>query len=58
MIRKIVGGVLAALGVIVATVILTGGGPILPHIVGPIVLVSVGLVLLLMKGSARKSPEA
>jgi hypothetical protein len=58
MIRKIIGSILAVLGAIVATVILTGGGPILPHIIGPVVLISVGLFLLLMKGSTSKSPEA
>jgi hypothetical protein len=58
MIRKIIGGILAVLGAMLATVILTGGGPVLPHIIGPVVLISVGLILLLMKGSASKSPEA
>ncbi len=58
MIRKIIGAVLAALGAAIAIVLFTGGGPLLPHIVGPVVLIAAGAVLILIKGAARQSPEA
>lgn len=57
MIRKIFGGILAFIGVLGVTLLLTGGGPLLPHIVGPLVLIGVGLLLLLMKGATSQSPE-
>jgi hypothetical protein len=58
MIRKTIGTILAVLGAAMAIIIFTGGGPILPHILGPIILVTVGVVLFVVKGTARQSPEA
>lgn len=58
MVRKVVGAVLAVLGSVIAIVLLAGGGPLLPHIIGPIVLVTVGAVLILVKGTTRQSPKA
>jgi hypothetical protein len=58
MIRKTIGAVLAVLGGLMAIILLTGGGPLLPHIIGPIVLVTVGVILIVVKGTAKQSPEA
>ena len=49
MIRKIIGAVLLVLGVFVALVLFTYGGPIFPHIIGPLVFVSIAAYLLLFK---------
>jgi hypothetical protein len=50
MVKKIIAYVLLGIAVVVATVLFTYGGPIFPHISGPIVMVVVGGVLLLVPG--------
>jgi len=46
MIKKIVGGVLLAVGILGMIILLTYGGPILPHIIGPTVVAIIGGGLL------------
>lgn len=58
MVRKTIGAVLAVLGGVLAFMLLTGSGPLLPHILGPIVLITVGVILIVVKGTAKQSPEA
>jgi hypothetical protein len=47
MTKKIIGAVLLILGVFIALVLLTYGGPVFPHISGPVVFVTAGAFLLL-----------
>jgi hypothetical protein len=49
MTRKIIGTVLLVIGVLGCIVLLTYGGPVLPHIVGPTALVVLGAIALLFK---------
>lgn len=48
MIKKIIAYVLLGLAVVVATVLFTYGGPIFPHISGPVVMAVAGAVMLLV----------
>jgi len=50
MIKKIIAYVLLGLAVVVATILFTYGGPVLPHIIGPVVMVAAGAVLLFVPG--------
>lgn len=52
MIKKIIGAVLLIPGVFIALVLFTYGGPIFPHLIGPIILVIAGAGLLLFKPRA------
>lgn len=54
MIRKIVGTIMTFVGGVLMVILLSGGGPILPHIIGPITLVVVGVILLI---SLRKNSK-
>ena len=49
MIKKIIGVILLVLGVFVGLVLFTYGGPIFPHIIGPVIFVTIGVILLLFK---------
>jgi hypothetical protein len=49
MIKKLIGIILLIIGVFVGLVLLTYGGPVFPHILGPVVAVTTGAILLLMK---------
>ena len=49
MVTKIVGVILLVLGVFIALVLFTYGGPIFPHLIGPVVFVTIGAILLLFK---------
>jgi hypothetical protein len=51
--RKTIGAALLIIGGIGMVVLLTYGGPVLPHIIGPTTLALIGLVLLLLKGKAQ-----
>ena len=53
MVKKIIAIVLLVFGVLGSFVLLTYGGPILPHIVGPITALVVGLGLLFYKRKAK-----
>lgn len=49
MIKKVIGIILMVIGVFIALVLMTYGGPVFPHIIGPVVLVTIGAILLLMR---------
>lgn len=49
MIRKFIGTILVIVAGVITIVLLTYGGPILPHIIGPITLVVIGAILLTVK---------
>ena len=51
--RKIIGTALLVLGAIGAIVLLTYGGPALPHIIGPTTAAIIGLALLVLKPKAK-----
>ena len=53
MIRKIIGIALLVIGGLIALVLLTYGGPIFPHIIGPIALTIIGSTILLFKRKAK-----
>ena len=46
MIKKMVGGLLLVVGVLFGLILLTSGGPVFPHIIGPTVFAVVGAALL------------
>jgi hypothetical protein len=49
MFKQIIGAVLLIVGVFIALVLFTYGGPIFPHIIGPVIFVTSGATLLLFK---------
>ncbi len=51
--RKTIGAALLVLGGIGMIVLLTYGGPALPHIIGPTPVAIIGLVLLMLKPQAK-----
>jgi len=53
MLRKIIGTILVILGVLGVMVLIFGGGPILPHIIGPIALTIIGTLILVLKSKAK-----
>ena len=55
MARKIIGMTLLIIGGLLSLVLLMYGGPILPHIIGPIILTAIGVFLLAVKGKVNKS---
>lgn len=57
MIRKVIGTILVIVALVIATILFTSGGPIVPHIIGPITLTIIGVFLLTRKANAVRSPE-
>ena len=53
MVRKIIGITLLVVGGFFIIVLLTYGGPIWPHIIGPITLTVIGAILLVLKGKTK-----
>ena len=53
MTRKIIGTVMLVIGVLGIIVLLTYGGPVLPHIIGPTALAVIGAIILLLKRKAK-----
>jgi hypothetical protein len=49
MTKKIIGTVLLLVAALIAIVLFTYGGPVLPHIIGPIFFAAVGAFLLISK---------
>jgi len=47
--RVVIGIILVAIGGFFIIVLLTGGAPILPHIVGPITVAAIGIILLVFR---------
>jgi hypothetical protein len=54
MTKKIIAIVLLVIGALGAIVLLTYGGPVLPHIIGPIVVAAIGAFLWFYKKKAVK----
>ncbi len=52
--RKTIGAALLVLGGIGMIVLLTYGGPVLPHIIGPTTVAIIGLVLLMLRPKAKE----
>ncbi len=50
---KIIGTVLLIIGGLLGLVLLMYGGPVLPHIIGPIVLIVIGLFLVTVKRKSK-----
>ena len=53
MVKKIIGIALLVIGGFFIIVLLTGGGPIWPHIIGPSTLALIGVILLILKGKTK-----
>jgi len=53
MLRKIIGISLVILGGLGIVILLFGGGPVLPHVIGPITLAVVGILILTFKRKAE-----
>lgn len=47
--QVVIGIILVAIGGFFIVVLLTGGGPVLPHIVGPITVAVIGTILLVFR---------
>jgi hypothetical protein len=47
--QVVIGSILVAVGGFFIIVLLTGGGPILPYIVGPITVALIGILLLVFR---------
>jgi hypothetical protein len=54
MIKKICGYILLGLGTVIGYILLTYGGPVLPHFVGPVVMVAGGMALLILPLNKNK----
>ena len=48
MLKRIMAYVLLGIALVITTLLLTYGGPVFPHISGPIVMAVIGAVLLLI----------
>ncbi len=57
MIKKVVGIVLIVAGGVLVVFLLTYGGPVFPHIIGPAVAVAVGTTLAAANSNGSKSAE-
>ncbi len=55
MTRKIIGTSLIVIGIVGILVLLTYGGAIMPHIIGPSLLTLIGVLVLTVKGKASRS---
>ena len=53
MLRKIIGITLLVVGGFFIIVLLTYGGPVWPHIIGPITVTVIGAILLVFKGKTK-----
>lgn len=54
MVRTIIGWALLAVATLITLVLLTYGGPVFPHIIGPVVLALLGGGVLLTKKLSRR----
>ncbi|MEP7288591.1 MAG: hypothetical protein ABI947_22795 [Chloroflexota bacterium] len=57
MIRKAIGTILLIVAGVITVLLLTGGGPLVPHMVGPITLAVVGVILLTRHRNAEHPAE-
>ena len=46
MVRKMIGAIMVIAALVITALLISGGGPLVPHIVGPISLAVVGVFLL------------
>ena len=53
MLRKIIGTMLVILGGLGIIILIFGGGPVLPHVIGPTALAVVGTLILTFKRKAN-----
>jgi hypothetical protein len=53
MTKKIIGIVMLVIGALGIIVLLTYGGPVLPHIIGPTTLAVIGAIVLLFKRKTK-----
>lgn len=57
MARKIIGTILTFVAGVLIVFLLTYGGPVFPHIIGPSILAVIGAILLVIKGKGNKPAE-
>lgn len=57
MIRRTIGTILVVVASVLTFMLVTGGGPIFPHIIGPITLAVIGVILLTLKKKANDSAK-
>ena len=57
MIRKIIGTILLVIASLVIIILLTYGGPVFPHIFGPITVAVIGAALLMLGKPANNSAK-
>jgi hypothetical protein len=57
MIRKAIGIILVSLAAVITVLLVTGGGPLVPHMIGPITLAAIGVFLLAFNRNAKRSAE-
>ena len=57
MVKNAIGIVLMIVAAVITFMLVTGGGPLVPHIVGPITLVVVGVILLTRKKNSERSAQ-
>jgi hypothetical protein len=57
MIRKILGTILLVIASLVIIILLTYGGPVFPHIIGPITVAVIGAALLILGKPANNSAK-
>jgi hypothetical protein len=55
MFKKVLGAILLVIGVFIALVLFTYGGPVFPHLAGPMVCVTVGAILFFLKPKEKSS---
>ncbi len=54
MIKKSIGVILTMVGIVILIALLTGGGPLWPHVSGPIVLGIAGIALIVLPQRLKK----
>ncbi len=55
--RRIIGSILVAAGLVLAVVLFMSGTLIFPHVAGPIILAAIGAVLLAARGGADRQAK-
>ncbi len=57
MIKKALGIIFVVVGGTLIVLLLTYGGPIFPHIIGPTALTALGVALVVIRGKGNKPTE-
>ena len=55
MISKAIGTACVVVALLITTILFTTGGPIIPHIIGPIILTFIGVFLLMRKTNTART---